>query len=29
VFSYLHFVCADFVTRGISFVRKQVRALTP
>ena len=29
VFSYLHLVCADFVTRGISFVRKQVRALTP
>jgi hypothetical protein len=29
VFGYLQFVCADFVMRGISFVRKRVRALTP
>jgi hypothetical protein len=29
VFSYLKFVCVDFVMRGISFVRKRVRALTP
>ena len=29
VFGYLQFVCADFVMRGISFVRKRMRALTP
>ncbi len=29
VFSYLQFVCTDFVMRGISFVRKRVRALAP
>jgi len=29
VFRYLKFVCADFVMRGISFVRKQVRAVAP
>ena len=29
VFSYLQFVCADFVMRGISFVRKRMRALAP
>jgi hypothetical protein len=29
VFSYLRFVCADFVVRGISFVRKRMSALAP
>jgi hypothetical protein len=29
VFSYLKFVCVDFVLRGIRFVRKRIRALAP
>jgi hypothetical protein len=29
VFSYLHFVCVDFVLRGIRFLRKRMRALAP
>jgi hypothetical protein len=29
VFGYLKFVCADFAMRGISSVRKQMRALAP
>jgi hypothetical protein len=29
VFGYLQFVCVDFVMRGISFVRKRMRALAP
>jgi hypothetical protein len=29
VFRYLQFVCADFAMRGISFVRKRMRALAP
>ena len=29
VFGYLKWVCADFVMRGIRFVLKRVRALTP
>jgi len=29
VFRYLQFVCADFAMRGISLVRKQMRALAP
>jgi len=28
-FGYLQFVCADFATRSIGFVRKQMRALVP
>jgi hypothetical protein len=29
LFGYLQFVCADFVMRGISFVRKRMHALDP
>jgi hypothetical protein len=29
VFRYLQFVCTDFATRGIGYVRKRMRALAP